>query len=97
MVSCRLSCNIRVKATQLGLPIRDALGSALNLCCDSNMEFHADLTCHWDLSLSTRVKGTAIPVASEAYSILGNPPTHLLIAPGVAQATLRNVYITPIS
>lgn len=84
-------------ATQLGLPIRDALGSALSLCCDSNVEFHADLTFHWDLSLSTRVKGTATPVASEAYSMLGNPPTHPLIPSGVAQATLRNVYITPIS
>lgn len=83
MVSCRLSRNSQVKATQ----------SAFNLCCDSNMEFHADLTLHWNLSLSTGVQGTAIPIASEAYSILGSPLTHLLIASGV---TLITCHITAI-
>lgn len=94
MVSCRLSRNIKVKATQLGPPAGDAFEFAFNLCCDSNMEFHADLTLHWNLSLSTGVQGTAIPTASEAYSILGNPLTHLLIASDVTQATLRNVHTT---
>ena len=94
MVSRRLSRNIQVKATQLGPPTGDSFESAFNPCCDSNMEFHADLTLHWNLSLSTGVKGISIPAASEAYSILRSPLTHLLIASGVTQTTLRNVHAT---
>ena len=94
MVSCRFSCNIKVKTTQLGPPTRDAFESAFNFCCDSNLEFHAYPTLHWNLSLSTGLKGTAIPIDSEAYSILVNPLTHQLIASGVTQATLRNVHTT---
>lgn len=71
--SYRLALNVRVKGTQSGPPIRDALGSALGIHCGSNMETHADLTPHWDHSPSIGVK-IAISIAFEAYFILGNSP-----------------------